>query len=145
MNVVKTNKAEVLKEIDEKIDKEICSIPDNAEIGFISNFATRECENKETHQKFTLIDVEVKNKRGKRFIKTFSVDFARKYFGQMGYKVKDLVDCVVFFTRGEYSNIRSFFPVVWENLDDNENPYYDIFRYNNEEARDYSIFDKLGI
>lgn len=72
--------------------------------GIVSGCDVRTCKGESGE--FKMIDLIVKGEKNKVYKKSFSADFARKFFGQLGYKVRETIGAHVFFTEKKpYKNI----------------------------------------
>lgn len=102
MKLIKTITEEIHAELDEL--REDLGVPIAAGLGEITNYAVRECNG--ANGKFKMVDIFVTANKNKVYRKSFSVDFARKFFNQLGYKVRECIGAKVFITvKKPYNNV----------------------------------------
>lgn len=102
MKLIKTMTDEMHESLDEL--REDLGVPIAAGLGEISNYGVRECNG--ANGKFKMVDVFITANKNKLYKKSFSVDFARKFFQQLGYKVRECIGAKVLITiKKPYNNV----------------------------------------
>lgn len=111
-------------------------------LGTVIDIRPRECKGKDGN-KFTLIEIVIRGEDNKRYKKSYSVDFMRKYLNQLKIKINSLKECAVSFRpSGDYNNAAAvgFIGASDEDLSD-----VSIHYYINEETSYDDYFEKLGL
>lgn len=112
-------------------------------IGRIQSIKIRECSNKETNEKFQMIDLIVEEKASV-YKKSYSVDFMKKLLGQMNCKSRDLLNLeVVFSVKQPYGNV-GYLGFV-HTIETDETQIIDVYTYKEQEETDFDALDKLGL
>lgn len=117
-------------------------IPEGHMVGIVIDIRPKECKGKDGN-KFTLIEFIIRGADNKRYKKSYSVDFMRKYLNQMNIKINSLKECAVSFRpSGDYNNAAAvgFIGASDEDLCD-----VSVHYYVNEETSYDDYFEKLGL
>lgn len=126
------------------IEKHIIHSDSDLHLGFVTDIFVKDIKTRDGNA-FQQIVLSLIDSDGKRYEKKYSVDFARKYFAQLGYKAIDLFNSVVAFrVKDKYKNI-GYFAFVVEG-DDAEGAFYGFMPYKDEESLEMlERLKKLGI
>lgn len=111
-------------------------------LGTVIDIRPRECKGKDGN-KFTLIEFIIRGEDNKRYKKSYSVDFMRKYLNQMKFKINNLKNCAVSFRpSGDYNNAAAVGFIGADNEDFSD---IRVHYYVNEETSYDDYFEKLGL
>lgn len=133
---------------DYKIDEEFLKVMNEAGYihGTIINVEPRKITPRDDRPEFTMVDIYVKDIKGRRFKKSYSVDFIRKYLNQLNITVIDLAGKQVLFKqRDEFKNISALTFIAVKELDDGSGVYPIQVSYINEPKDDTQRWKSLGL
>lgn len=149
-NLIYDSRKEALVSIyTELVNEEVVRDSEDMFIGNIDDILVLDRETKEG-QKFNILELQCRAADGKRFIKRWSVDFARKYLAQLGHKAEEIMGSVVVFKQKDKFRNIGFLGFVTKYIDapdgEHESEYYNVFRYRDEESTaSIEKLKKLGL
>lgn len=116
--------------------------PDTVMVGIIDKIEITDHETKDK-VKYKKVKLTVKASNGKTYTKSWSTDFARKYFTQVGIKAKDIrgINCAM--TQGNYKQIAFFAFMGYENK--GEEIELKLLPYEEDTTELEKMFESLGI